>query len=395
MIRYWKIISVTALIALIIGIFYIQSAFATNNLPEFAIETTSGNEEEVNRLKLHANYVDSDSRQPLEITTEDTTYMKDLSFIDLLSNFHHDPKMKQLQEDYRNFLRGKEKTATSYFENEKMLVYAGPLNQNMNNFILDIEVLDKHSEEVSSFQIKLPEQNNNDFMSIEEVQAANEELKVFTRKRNDNGQTYHVYHIDLESQQLVDNKEIASTSQDGYISMINAYDDIGPKQYIVIEIQMRNVQQTDGEYVQEHLGTELIAYHVETGEQKKLALPNELQELIQNSSVTGTTFITESLIYFSDVTENGLTVTTYNMDTEQVENSQTVELPNNNISRQYLKDGKAYLISQTEEEMEQQPGLMIVDLNSGEMLYEGQIKMTTPGTEKEMFRLEISSLEIY
>ena len=55
--RYWKIISICFVTLIVIGTFYIQSSFATNEHVKIEFEKVNGNEDEVKNLMLYGDYL--------------------------------------------------------------------------------------------------------------------------------------------------------------------------------------------------------------------------------------------------------------------------------------------------------------------------------------------------
>ena len=54
--RYWKIISICLVTLMVIGTFYIQSSFATNEHVKIEFEKVNGNEDEVKNVMLYGDY---------------------------------------------------------------------------------------------------------------------------------------------------------------------------------------------------------------------------------------------------------------------------------------------------------------------------------------------------
>ena len=74
--RYWKIISVCLITLIVIGTFYIQSSFATNEHLKIEFEKVNGNKGEVKNLVLYGDYFVGNLYQPLQITSEETSQSK-------------------------------------------------------------------------------------------------------------------------------------------------------------------------------------------------------------------------------------------------------------------------------------------------------------------------------
>ncbi|MGB2993820.1 MAG: hypothetical protein WBB47_14400, partial [Paenisporosarcina sp.] len=124
--KYWKFTSIIAVIVLSIGTFYVNSAMSATQYPEFVINKKSGNAEEIKSLVLEGGYHEGSSmnytNNHLEITSDGSEYRNGSSLLDLVIG-RPAPMIQELQDEYRNFMRGKE-NLDSFFENNKLLAYA-------------------------------------------------------------------------------------------------------------------------------------------------------------------------------------------------------------------------------------------------------------------------------
>src|SRR3954454_21189135 len=122
--RYSKLISIACFIVLVIGTFYIQESMASSKNPDFLIKKVSGNEEEVKGLSIFGEFtIGNHFLDTLHIDDTETTYTGGLSFIEKLNRVHQSPEIKQLQRDYRNFMRGKAENPALFYEDEAHLAY--------------------------------------------------------------------------------------------------------------------------------------------------------------------------------------------------------------------------------------------------------------------------------
>ena len=74
---------------MVIGTFYIQSSFATNEHVKIEFEKVNGNEDEVKNLMLYGDYLGDRHHQyqlstPLQITSKETITPNNLSFLQKL-----------------------------------------------------------------------------------------------------------------------------------------------------------------------------------------------------------------------------------------------------------------------------------------------------------------------
>src|SRR5690625_1575955 len=107
--KYWILIVISVVMIASIGTFYIQSVFATNDKPAFVLEKISGDEKEVDSLLIGGSYYGELTYigEDFEIDLEGTRYLDDSSFFERVEGMYGSSQIKQLQKDYRNFMRGK------------------------------------------------------------------------------------------------------------------------------------------------------------------------------------------------------------------------------------------------------------------------------------------------
>ena len=122
--RYWKIISVCLITLIVIGTFYIQSSFATNEHLKIEFEKVNGNKGEVKNLVLYGDYFVGNLYQPLQITSEETINQNNVPFLQQLERITVSPIFEDLVKQHRNFMRGKDLMPTYFFEDENLLAYA-------------------------------------------------------------------------------------------------------------------------------------------------------------------------------------------------------------------------------------------------------------------------------
>ncbi|QKY71099.1 hypothetical protein [Lentibacillus sp. CBA3610] len=381
--RYWRLIAIVSVVVLTIGTFYIQSAMAANNLPDITIETVNGDEDELDSVVINGTYtVGNGMGEFVELNSDGSTYDSEQSFIEGLQTRPFNERTNQLQEDYRGFMRGKGRNTASYLETEDTLAYTEVINQSVSgpssDMEFDISVLDKESGETLSFTVPVPNRAMYAQVLVEDVQIMDGALKVFTRNYSkDGGGEKHLYSFDIANQEINGNESLMSTeSQDQntsiHISIVSNSDITAANQFIIFEKTKRpitrgpeNNQGIDSEQPADEGTQEFIVYNLETGEQKTLDLP----ETLSGKRVTDRE---HSTLYF----EGEGNIIHYNVETEQV--TDETELPVNGTAEfTRIANGKVYMLTGPENQNNFQR-LMILDLQSGDTLYEGEIKPEEP-----------------
>ncbi|MFC4024805.1 hypothetical protein ACFOUV_13460 [Oceanobacillus longus] len=386
MLRYWKLISISIITVLTIGAFYIQSAMASNNYPEFVLDTQSGNKDEISNITIRADYREGINGEYAEITSEGTMYASEQSFLDRLGGMYTDADMERLQKNYRNFMRGKD-NIWAVFEDQNILAYAD-INDHYivdgpREFTFDIDILEKDSSKTRNFTINIPEKNKYNYVQIEDVQVLNNEMIVTTVNHSVNGNEWgsdeiHVYRFNITDEKLVTDEVIQvnpehANVQFAHVNLIHDQSDIGSAEHLVfIKEYMKEVQHEDGSYYLEPNGSELIAYNLKTNELETI----QLSEEIQVSS--GSIYLNDSTLYIIELADKDIKVTSFNMDSKEIEKLETINLPSINSSNLNdhfsvkIKDGEMYLVGYEVNKNTEAP-LLVIDLDSGKIKYEGVI----------------------
>jgi len=395
--RYWKVIVLAAIVILGIGTYYIQNAFASSGYPEFHLEKVSGDEDVVGGLIFMGSYFDNYKviGENVKITSEDTIYQSQLSYFDNLTEVFQDSTIKKLQSDHRKFMRGKNENPSSFFEDDKRLIYADPLGIGSDEGFR-IEILDKETNETTDFQVEVPKSNIN-YMNVVDVQVDEKNVIITTRNlytRNPNEseseEGYHVYRINIENGSLIGDEVIYENKVDhsdkGWTELmeVNNNTDIGKDDYFVFQLDhIKEVGEYDeyNDYETYHKteSSDFFAYHFETNELKELKLPDN--RLVAEKPA----YVHEGDVYFLNKTKSGFELIRYQLDDGKLN---TIEVPttlnlmegNTNV---IFHDGKMYIPNSNEEGT----NLFVLDEKTGKLVYEGEMK-----ANKE---LENVSLDLY
>lgn len=119
--KYWKIIMISVVSIFSIGTFYINSVISAVELPEFVIESQSGDERLVDSIIVDGSYHQNPISKSFRMTSIGTVYYSELSFWEQLNGMQH-PMIEQLIEEHRSFMRGKSQQLRSFYEDEQFLV---------------------------------------------------------------------------------------------------------------------------------------------------------------------------------------------------------------------------------------------------------------------------------
>ncbi|WP_164214498.1 hypothetical protein [Virgibacillus sp. YIM 98842] len=383
--KYWKLISIAVITVGTIGFFYIQSALAGSNYPEFEIETLGGNDEEVQDLVLYGNYMEGNIKgNDFQITAEGIQYNRDLSYFDRLDRRDRFPELKRLQQDYKSFMRGKN-SLSQLAESETHIVYAD-VTGNSGEMSFRIEVLDKEDNEQTAFTVEVPDDEKDSFIYVEQVYMDGEKVKVVTRNHVNGSMDgftteIHVYEFNIGDQILTGNEMILSYSEgstDQTMTHVYKPGDGSKLQSDTHAIFVMEEWETDeeGGYYSQFAESKVISIDMETNEFTEFVLPDTLQGventvLLENSQG-------DSMLYFPKNNEHGLEIVVIDLENEKMDEKRSFTFERDNINMNSgppvtaIQDGKMYIITQTNEEYALS-NIFVVDVQSGELLYEGQI----------------------
>ena len=253
-------------------------------------EKVNGNEEELKDLTFYGDYLVGNMYQSLQFTTEETINRNNISFIEQLSPEYNAPIFKELIKNHKRFMRGKELSPSYYYEDENVLVYAsfkGDFDPSPNRDVdFDIEVLDKKTEETTSFKSDVPFLEKYEWLNIEDVQVVHDELKLVVQGNGmkDGTDDLRVYTFDMKEQLLVGNEPIVtSDSKENArtdIRLLNElYSTIQPQKFYVIQKETYETQnaRNEGDAVTYEgepkvVANEVLVYNIENNEVKQLEI---------------------------------------------------------------------------------------------------------------------------
>ncbi|WP_079504524.1 hypothetical protein [Mesobacillus jeotgali] len=404
--KYWKIITITAVIVLSLGTFYVNSTLSAESNPEFIIKTISGNAEEIKPLILQGSYTDTSSNSyvntNLSITAKGSTY-QNRSFLDQIIG-QPPAVIKDFQEKYRTFMRGKDPFVTCFFENEEFLAYANVDYKidslRSSDFKFDISVLNKEDGKIESFMIEVPDSEELEYISVDDVQKVEGKLYLITRNTMRNNENFsegeHIYTINLANRKISDHEDIIHNTNAQIDTRTNVQlistDPIKANEHLIlVKTELKVIEETES-IREEILNQEIISYNLATKEKEIIDVP-ELQ-LDENQL----SFFDGSQIYFTRLNEQELLVTPYSLIEDKIGKAYSIQLSGENGDMgghmTAIKDGKLYIASsQLSPNLKINADVVVADVNTGETLFRGQI--TLKDSSKEARRFDLYLHEIY
>ena len=404
--KYWKSIAIIIGIVLSIGTFYVNTARSAEHHPEFVIQTLSGDAEEVKSLVLEGSYMNSSPinyiSTNLKITAQDSTY-NNRSFLDQIIG-HYPTLIKELQEEYRTFMRGKDPLVNLYFEDNEFLAYAdadysiGSMGPKDFNF--EIAVLNKGDGEINSFTLEVPEGGGLQHVFVEDVQLVENKLYLITQntvnKNEDFNEEMHIYEIDLASQNIISHEAVLNFTQwkentHINIRLVESSPMAANEEIILLKTEETMIEEPESIRVTDSK-QEIITYNLATKENETVNIPGLSLEENQLGFVEGST------LYFTRVEEQELVVTSYRLGENRVDQDfrihlqATIEKEHAPFPMISVKEGKLYVASQ-QMNSKSNGNVAVVDVQTGETLFKGQIAIKNPSEEKLNFELHMH--EIY
>src|SRR5699024_6595341 len=325
------------------------------------------------------------------ITTSGTSYYTDASFLDRLEGTQQTPMIKTLKKEYRSFMRGKNEDPSFFFENETVVLYGDVTfkydSHGPKDFTFNISVLDKKTGKTDSFQAEVPSSGNMSHMTVLNVQMVNDKLTMITENSytGEKNIKAHVYSFDVSDHKLNHDETITTIrNQDenhySHTFMVNKAKPDGS--YVVFSNRvMEDVVEGEG-YTVKEISRALIRYDLETNKKESIAFPEKVHQDAEPFAFNGST------IYFAGITDQYLEVTPYDIKSKKTGKKLEIKLQSIDngwkMPLHQIKDGKLYVVTQPEK-VDVPAEIHVLDLKSGDTLYQGEIVPESPTVEDKQY----------
>lgn len=430
--RYWKITVTLLIIIVTLGIFYSQTTSAIKNI-DLRINKISGDETVLEDVKIRGSVEEMGSYIWEDFTFENNQIdFYSENSISKRFKVTSDKTFERLYNDHKNFLRGKitgkSEDPTMFYEDDKQLIYAEIISDrriltgDTSNYRFFIDVLDKETNKSNSFKLPVPDQKDTNYMDVVDVQLVNDELVVTALRSGDFSEvwthenyeenhvltdTYHVYRFDINKQELLSKEEIdipfdSSAENIEEIDFINLFMvskenslQSNPYHVIAVKFYEENIISveygSDGSHSESYenklVDQQLFVYHLETGVLNKLELP---EDILLNATFYK---IDHHKLYLSIANEDQLEVMVIDIETNEIEGTVTIGQANN-FYGEFIEvaDNKLYILS-GDMEASSTASIMVLDLITEEILYEGEIEVLK--NDEKAFNIHFGSIEVY
>ncbi|ASN07234.1 hypothetical protein [Virgibacillus necropolis] len=400
--KYWKIIVIATVIVLGIGVYYVDSAISATQYPEFVIEKQSGDESEIESIVIDGYYNGSTIQNAsFQLTENGMEYDSEASFFEQIMQ-SSDSMIEQLQQDHSDFMRGKSGNINAFYEDKQTLVYAD-VNYKTSalepvDFTFEVSLLDKKSEEKTSYNLAVPNSSNMSYMVVEDVQLIDNKLKLITQSDVGKNEGYHnethMYIINMQKQKIVNHETLFSVPEQQKDShyRVNLVQETNPKQahdHIVFSKTISKVIERQPDmYATEEVAQELIIFNLKTKEIENIELTKELE----NKEIL---VFDGSTIYFTEAAAEDVVITSYSMADKKMVNETTL-----NLTKSQFQEGpmlavnneKVYAVTRIRNE-NTEAEIVVADLKSGETLYKGEITREDPSEQIGKFELFLHEME--
>lgn len=401
--RYWKPIVLLAVVLLTFGIYYVHGALAKEELLGLELVTITDKNNIEDNIRIQGGY-DNGAMiwKNFELTNKGMEN-NEFNFLERLNGFYHNSSLEKQIKEHRGFMRGKEDVEL-FYEDEDRLVYVGPYSQGSDKISFNVDILDKTTNDKEKFSVKIPQEEAFEYMSTLEVQADGDKIYVFTWNYYRDGQQLHLYEIDTKERKITDSQTLESISDHGYISLLNDYNDISKKPYIVYQVE--KVKWDEDTFEEERISLEFRSYNIESGEQQTITLPPEWNEIAETNNIEDIYFDIYSMdnyivkgefIYFIVNVENGIDIYPYHLGKNELEAMKHIPLElsdSENIISYFSEANHFSIIYPVEESSRNARKLFVIDPEKGELQYEGEIKITNAGKEVLVYYIEFYDVYI-
>jgi hypothetical protein len=402
--KYWRLILLATVIVFSVGVYYVQAKIAADRFPDFAIRKVSGDEREAEPIYIDGFYNEGNKEETLWIRAGGSEYWRQRSYFDRLEGGNFISFTKHLQKKYRNFMRGKEENDNSFFEDRDFVGYAA-IETNLvrgfepTDFAFTVACLDKKRKDTVSFRLPVPDRERYTMVYVEKVHVMNGVMKVMTTNERSDGSTEdHVYTIDWRRKKMLNDEKIFSFVHDdggsGYMTAFVVKDDRKRRDRYAVFAKMRveDVEGEDGQTITNTKNVELAIYDLETGERKKIGLPEKNVAEAEPALVSGST------LYFQKLAENGIQIIAYDLEKGKIISDRVFAVPRSERDSS-LRDSKIKLTNEkiyvAVPDTDAKTGkILIGDLKSGKTLYEGRIAAKEGEDLPKGYRIKLLDLNV-
>ncbi|PLS17261.1 hypothetical protein CVD28_11870 [Bacillus sp. M6-12] len=400
--KYHYTLFILIAIVVSIGGFYINGAVSASQLPEYKVVRLEGDKKEADPVMLKGQLGMGRhvaNPEDVRITSHGTEYGSSKSFIALFSEIvENNYGIEKLQKKYPGFMRGKA-GASSFYEDKDFLAYAaikenGAARRGLNDFKINIALLEKQTDKQNSFSIKVSAKESYSYLTVIDVQLVGRTLKIVTeqslyKQTDHDNREAHVYTIDLSKKEIISDDVIFVYDKKAddiryYVQLVREVSPTSPNKYVLYYINaVKEKTDSNGEMSSNQLSSELNLYNLETNETDTITTVSDL------SGTGNASYYDDNTVYTLHRKDDGLQIEQNDLNSKKTVKSYLIpmEIPKQQEDLNHIiKNDRIYIFTaesiHTENSSTQMPGVLIVaDLKTGKVLYKGKVKPFKTGKE--------------
>ncbi|TQS70980.1 hypothetical protein DX933_16580 [Ornithinibacillus gellani] len=393
--RYWKLLVLTIVPVLIFSTFYIHNRIEASKLPEVVMKNQDGDRKEIADLQIEGYVENNENVSNVLIRPDETIYFERMGYLKKL-NLMFQPEVEQLVKEHRGFMRGKLERAELFYENADVLIY-GDIeveykNYNPDSFTIQVDVLDKKTNQSTDFTIPVPNEETYDYVYAEQVFYHQGKLSIaaksYSNLNDEDGRTgeqLEMFTIELASKKLVNQETLLTFDQrdntwSSPFILINDDEELGNQQLLVGSLVEEFVE-PEGTNIELD---QLSIYDLETKEMKPVALPKEWKG-------ADPVYFRGNMLYFLLHQDGKQTIGEWNVDTGKQEEEHSFDWLKEGSSLTF-SNGKIYTIDNPMSDGSSSI-LRVMDAQSGESLYEGILEFKD-SAKKKGYQLVIDQIRV-
>ncbi|MFE4894152.1 hypothetical protein [Peribacillus butanolivorans] len=407
--RYICSIIIGMVVILSIGTYYVKVASSASSFPKYTFKTLEGSDKELDPIIINASLEQGRLYEPLTIESNQTTYGSEKSYFESMSE-NYDFRIERLIKEHRSFMRGKD-FIDSFYEDSDFLAYAsvnsGFAKSGKMEAEFDIALLEKKSEDETSFDIELPNQERIMNIDVRDVQLVHSKLQVLTMNdvnSNDEKQTkeVHLYTIDLANKKVLSDKTLLSeTFKHPNQVEFEMPIDVAPIQsnnMILISL-VKGKYNEDGSYEEKPNESKLLSYNYETEKLETVKLSKKEKDsydMVRGGYVDGKN------LYLIEMKSDNYHIKTFDLSSQKITNDLVLDLAFHKDEQYFatIKNGRVYFLlgngmdsggGKTYKPVQ----LLIADLKTGKTLYKGETVMSATNKKNDKkFGFHIDDLKV-
>lgn len=411
--KYTGTIVFIAITIIIISMFYVGTARANQNLPQFIVKKTAGSIDE--SVEVYGNLYSSNNQwgglsRTILIDNKESKYQKTSIF-----NEGFDPRppyMEKLKKKYRSFFRKKDLYSTNeYYEDDQQLGNA-VIDIDDRNPKLKISILDKKRGDIKDFETEIPKELvHGDYASIGDVQIFGNEMKIVTslidHSSNYPREDIVLFTVDLEAKKLTDIKELYKDDNKNakrytQIILTNSASPMSAAKHFVFAVvttEDQEDEEEEGGFISKEINRQYFDVDMETSTKQEIG-----SAVLDNKMIPAS--VDGNKLYAIKRVKDKLKVQIYDLDQKKNLRNYEIEWPGGlssemvNSLQVRIQENKLIMSSALIDEIDGRdksskklPQILIVNKETGKLRWQGVV-ISKDASDFEEFSLNIEEFKV-